>query len=171
MQQTLDSQYIYLDGEAERKHLIHAIMATRAELRQIIQQTPTHQQRRRVPDCKYTLVGLVAHLNFVDDMTFLVFRLARSHIRPAASRSALRGANRIAVAWISRQPMESLLKHMDANEERIVDTILTLPIDDFSKSVFDPRTGEFTTLEKAMQDFWLSHWLSHIDRWVRAAAL
>jgi hypothetical protein len=162
MRQQLDAKYIYLDGQQERRELIRRIVAVRHAVRDHV---------RTIPEAEWytpryhgwTLAGTLAHLNFSDNMSLLTIKLAMMNLRPATSSQMLQRVNNWTARFFRKRLVKVSLHSIGMNQQRIVDFIMGLSMDKFTTRVWDPRQQEFTTIEKALQDFLLYHWQGHLD--------
>lgn len=158
----MELPYIYLDGPKEREQLIEQIRAVRQEMRDLVKTIPEAEwYEPRYHD--WTLAALLGHLNFMDNIWMLVLRAGLLGIHPSVSDSFVNQMNQFMTRVFSKRLVPASLKSIDKNEERIADLIQTLPVSQFTKSVYSPQDNGYITVERALQRFFLFHWQEHLN--------
>ncbi|MFW5748443.1 MAG: DinB family protein [Chloroflexota bacterium] len=161
MNEPLESTIIYLDGPAERRQVVRQISALRQHMREFTASIPSEQWYEPRYD-GLTLAAILGHLNFSDNMGLMLLKMAQLGLRPATSERMLKRVNRLTIFLFRRRLIQASLQGMAHNQNRIIDYVLSLPIDQMSKSVWNPARQHFTTIEKGLQEFFIHHWQHHL---------
>lgn len=151
----------YLDGKAERIALIEDIRDVRQTVIDYAQDTP--QERWYEPRFHgWTLAAMLSHLHNVDNAALLQMKLALVGIPFSVSLPMLNRINDAAARFFRARLVPTTINDIRKNEKRIVDFILYLPMDRFTREVKYPPTGEMMTIERAVQQYFLFHWQDHL---------
>jgi hypothetical protein len=59
--------------------------------------------------------------------------------------------------------MDTTIRSIQKNEQRIGHFILRIPVDRFAREVYSPVWQTFLTVEQGMQEFFLFHWQDHLQ--------
>jgi hypothetical protein len=159
----MDSRtYVYLDSEQEREQLIREIRQVRAAVLQIVDIVP--QSEWYTPRYHgWSLAAMLGHLNTADQCALLLIQAALLGIRPPVHMPTVHRAN----AWMSRvyraRRVDTSRQSISKTEARIAAFIRRLPVSQFSKSVYYPPFEQYTTVEKALQDYFIYHWQEHLQ--------
>lgn len=157
----MNGDYIFLDGKVEREQLLRTIHRTREEVVQIIRSIP--EDEWYTPRYHgWTPAAMVAHLNTVDTLSLYLIKLALLGFTPTMSTATLNRLNDFMARVFARRVMATSLESVEKNETRIADFITHLPMDKFSKRVFNPGDQKYLTIEQAIQAFFLHHWQTHL---------
>ncbi len=162
--------YRYLDGDTERHALIADIRRVRQAVLQIAESTP--EARRFEP--RYhgvSLAGLLAHLYLMDRLAFWTLQWALLGIRPPLPMDFVRVVNDAAERVFQQRVIETTIRGIMAQEKRITDFIRHLPMDRFTREVYDPTSEAYLTVERAVQVFFLFHWQEHLAEMQRAEGI
>lgn len=157
------TRYIFLDGQPERQLLLTQIAQTHQEvldyltaLPQDTWYTPRYYQQRWTP------AAMLAHLNMVDTLSLWLIKLSLLNVTLPISTPVLNRMNDTMANVFSKRVMETSIKSVSKNEARIADFITHLPMNKFSKRVFNPAPQQFMTVEQAVQALFLHHWQGHL---------
>ena len=149
----------YLDGDQERRDLVADIRRVRRAVIQMAENMP--DERRYEPRYQgLTLAALLAHLHVSDRMTMIGIQLALFGLPPFHVR-VLDPFNELTARLFKHRVIESTLGDIRRNERHIADFILSLPIEKFSKPVYDPEHDVTLTVEQTLQESFLFHWQEH----------
>ncbi len=151
----------YLDGEAERRALVEDIQWVRQVVLDIAQSVP--QDRWYEPRYHgWTLAAMLAHLHNSDNLALLLIKVSLLGFRPAVSEATLNWINNRTAHYFRKRLIPTTLVDIRKNEKTITDFIVRLPMDKFTKLVYHPTIGEYLTVERAMQEYFLNHWHLHL---------
>jgi hypothetical protein len=155
-------EYRFLDTEADRTALIEDISRTRRDLLNLVNLVP----KERWYEPRYhgwSLAAMLAHLQLHDRLLMWNISLALIGIQVPIPRQYLNGFNEAMANIFRRRVVETTVRGLENNESHITDFIMRLPLDKFSKRVFDPATQKTLTVEQALQKFFLHHWQEHLQ--------
>jgi hypothetical protein len=153
--------YRYLDGDLERQKLVDDIRRVRESVVQIVNSIP--EERHYEPRYHgWTLAALLTHLHLIDMFSIWAIQLALLGIRPPVPLSVLSAINNVTARLFKKRITTATLRGIQARERRISELILTLPMDKFSKTVYDPTIEAYITVERALQVCFLFHWQEHL---------
>lgn len=162
--------YIYLDDDRDRRKFIQQLAATRYEMRRITRIVPENQWYAPRYD-GLSLAGTLGHLNFSDNMALLLLNMALVGLRPAPSSKALARVKGLTRRLFQKRLIASSLDSMDRNQERIITFVDNLPVDRFSRSVWNPARQQMTTVERGLQEMLLHHWQHHLAQIIAAEGI
>jgi hypothetical protein len=154
--------YRYLDGEAERIALIEDIQKVRREVLQIASFVPPDQQF----EPRYhgwSLAAMLGHLQLMDNLLMWAIELGIIGIRIPIPLSLLNQFNDRMAGVYRQRVIATTIQGIHKKEPAIEAFILRLPVDKFSKLVYDPALEVTLTVEQAVQEFFLYHWRDHLD--------
>lgn len=153
--------YRYLDGEPDRRELLADIHRVRGSVIQIAQSVP--EKRRYEPRYHgWSLGALLAHLYTSDRLAFWAIEWALVGIRPPVPSPLLHQFNAFTARLFQKRLIETTIRGIRGQEKRIDDFILRLPLDKFTRQVWDTGTGQYLTVERAVQVAFLFHWQEHL---------
>jgi len=162
MDSGLHRDFRYLDTDADRQELVADIRRVRQSVIQTAESVP--QDRHYEPRYHgWSLAALLTHLNTIDSLALIEIKLSLLGIRPAIPLSTLNWFNDSTARLFQRRVVATTLHGMQGNEKRIVDLILTLPMDRFTREVYHPPSGCYLTVERALQQYYLFHWQEHLQ--------
>jgi hypothetical protein len=153
--------YIYLDGERERRQLILEIGKVRRAVLHVVENVPEsgwYEPRYH----GWSLAAMLGHLNLIDNVSLFFIRSALVGFRFRMSKRTVNRLNHFTIRLFQKRVVAASIKSIEHNEKVITDLILKLPMDRFSRQVFNPETQEFTTVERNLQDRFLFHWHGHL---------
>ena len=154
--------YRFLDGEAERRALIEDIKQVRREVFKMAELVP----KEKYYEPRYhgwSLGAMLGHLQLMDNLLMWMTELAVVGIPLPIPLSLLNAFNDSMAQIYRRRVVESTLRGMQKKEHGIEDFILRMPVDKFSKTVYDPALEKSLTVEQAVQEFFLYHWRDHLE--------
>lgn len=163
-------QFRFLDTDADRAQLIADIQRTRRAVISIAEAIPPEQHA--LPQYHgWSLAALLAHLHFTDGFALTRLRLALVGIQLPLTHSGQNAINDLNALLMQRRVVETTVREIRLHEPRVVDFIMTLPLDRFSRPVYHPQTGSSVTIERALQLYFLFHWQEHLDTLRRGAGV
>jgi hypothetical protein len=154
--------YRFLDGEAERLALIEDIKQVRREVFKFVDLVP----KEKYYEPRYhgwSLAAMLGHLQLMDNLNMWLIEVAVVGIPLPIPLSLLNTFNDGMAQIYRRRLIETTLRGMQKKERGIEDFILRMPVDKFSKTVFDPALEKSLTVEQAVQEFFLYHWRDHLE--------
>lgn len=155
------SQYVFLDDEPDRKQFLATVHDVRQRVREIVHHVPESQWY--APRYHgWTLAAMLSHLNLTDNVGMLAIKAALLGICPSVSEHMRDRFNQWTATLFRKRLVPSSLRSMDRNEQNLAKFVLPLPVDKFSRSVYVPPVGIYTTIERAIQIFFLFHWQEHL---------
>jgi hypothetical protein len=146
--------YRYLDGDAERRELV-------ADVEQIAMAVP--ENRRFEP--RYhglSLAALLAHLHFSDRIALWGIQMALLGLRPPVPMALVNVLNGLTARLFVKRVPDATIRGIRAHEKRVADFILRLPMDRYTRQVYDPTSESYLTVERALQVAFLFHWQEHL---------
>ncbi|MCU0499169.1 MAG: hypothetical protein MUF87_17590 [Anaerolineae bacterium] len=153
--------YIYLDGDEERQQLIGQIAKVRLDVLRVVENVPA--------DLWYTpryhnwsLGAMLGHLNLADRLSLWLIQAALLRIRPRIPLSLVNQANDFMANVYRNRLIDASKRDMQRNEKRITTLIQHLPEDKLALGVYHPALGIETTVERALQDLYVYHWIEHL---------
>lgn len=153
--------YIYLDGETEREQLISEIHKARLAVRRLIDTVPEeHWYEPRYHG--WSLAAMLGHLNLTDNIALFLIRAALVGFRFRMGPGTVERVNNISASMFRRRLISVSIKSMKRNEDTIAAFIRDLPINQFTREVFNQESQQFTTVERYLQDRFLFHWRAHL---------
>jgi hypothetical protein len=156
------SEYIYLDTDAERQHLVEEIIRVRRATLQVVDVVPV-ALRYEPRYHGWSLAAMLAHLHNSDNLTLLLMQLGLLGIRLPISRAMNDRFNNFAARIFRQRLIETTIKDIQRNEKCIVDFIIHLPMNKFTRQVYHPDQQITLTIERAVQAFFLHHWQLHLQ--------
>ena len=162
MDSEVSREFRYLDSDAERQDLVADIRHVRQSVIQMAESVPPE----RAYEPRYhgwSLAALLAHLNTIDNFALFAIKLSLLGIRPPLSPNLLDQFNDFTAHLFHRRIVATTIREMKTNEARIIDFIMTLPMDRFSREVYHPPSQSYLTVEKALQQYFLFHWQEHLQ--------
>jgi hypothetical protein len=158
----MDSRnYIYLDSMEDRQGLVAEVKRVRAAVLSVADVVP--ESEWYTPRYhNWSLGAMLGHLTSMDGITLLLIQSALLNIRPPVPMSIVNRLNNWMAGVYQNRLVEGSKKSAMKNEARICDFIMRLPIHQMSKSVYYSPFEQYTTVEKALQDFYVYHWLEHL---------
>jgi hypothetical protein len=161
MSEQLSRNYIFLDTEVERQHLIDDIASVRRAVLQMVDTVPEslwYEPRYH----GWSLAAMLAHLHLSDNLTLLTIQLALVNIRFPIPANLWDGFNDVTARIFRQRLVPTTVRGIIHNEPRIADFIQRLPVGKFSKPVYDPPLSKYLTVEQALQEFFVYHWHGHL---------
>jgi hypothetical protein len=154
--------YRYLDSDADRQALIDDMHRIRLEMLKIAYQVP--QDQRYVPRYHgWSLAAMLGHLQLMDKLLLWNVQAALIGVRVPISLSTLNRFNDFMARVYRARVLETTIKGIERNEKQLTEFVRRLPIDKFTKLVFDPALQVNLTVEQAVQEFFYFHWFDHLQ--------
>ncbi len=153
--------YLFLDGENERQRLIVQIGQVREEVLNHLRSLPEaewYEPRYH----GWSPAAMIAHLNTIDSLSLWHIKLSLMNIKTQFPASMIHSFNDLVAKVFRNRVMATSMKSVPKNEARIADFITHLPMDKFSKQVFEPTSQRILTVEQAIQHYFLHHWQTHL---------
>lgn len=152
--------YRYLDSEQDRRQLVEDIYYIRQAVLQMVETLPA--DRRYEPRYHGWSPGaMLMHLHLIDSLSLWGIQLALVGIHPPVSLAMLNRFNDLTARIFKTRLVETTMRGIRRQERRIAELILTLPLDKYSKAIYDPTSEGYTTVERALQSAFLFHWQEH----------
>lgn len=165
-----NSKYIFLDGELERKQLVEQIQRVRESVIKYAESVPEADWYK--PHYHgWSLAGMIAHLNLMDNLNLLWVKMALIGIRFPIPKGLIDGLNTTMSDVFKKRVLTTSLKSVPKNGERIAKFIQDLPLNRLSREVYQPKLGKYLTIEQALQSFFLHHWEEHLQTLLVKAGL
>ena len=151
-----DRKFRYLDDDSDRIELLADIRRTR---RAIV------EKAERLPEAEcyapryygWTMGALLVELYLNDRLTMAGIQLALLRVPPLRF-NLLAPFNQLTASLFSHRRVELTLRAIRRYERCIADLVLGLPVDRFSKPVYDPAHRALLTVEQTIQEGFLFHW-------------
>lgn len=157
-----DQAMRYLDGDAERHALIADIYKVRQEVIEFAEDVP--QAQWYVPRYHgWSLAAMLTHLYLMDHLALIQIKLALLGFPLSVSSATLDRFNDLTSHLFQRRVVATTTQSMLKHQRKIDDFILRLPMDQFTKSIYYPPTGQKMTVEHAIQQYFLFHWRDHLQ--------
>lgn len=151
---------LYLDTPQDRQEVLKRVKLVRDAVNIVVQQvsqadwyTPRYHG--------WSVAVMLAHLNWVDRLALITLKAALLNIKPRVGMASVDRMNDFSARWFAQRTVESSRHTMQKNVTRISDFVTYLPMDKLSKAVFYPLHNEYTTVEKALQHYFIGHWVYH----------
>jgi hypothetical protein len=106
---------------------------------------------------------MLGHLNFTDNRCMFFVKAALVGFRPAMGIRTVNRLNNLTSGLFRKRLVSASVRGIEHNQAIITNLIGELPIDKFSAQVYSPYVESYTTVEKAIQDFFVYHWQEHIQ--------
>jgi hypothetical protein len=155
-------QYRFLDGATEREALIEDIHRVRQEVFKIAALVPADKQH----EPRYhgwSLAAMLAHLQLMDRLLLWLIQSSLLGIRLPIPLVLLNRFNDTMAGVYKGRVVDTTINGIRRYEITLADFIRRLPIDKFSKIVYDPALETNLTVEQALQEFFLFHWEDHLQ--------
>jgi len=162
MSSEIHRPYRFLDTETDRE----ALVADIRHVRRVVLQRVDYVPRDKWYEPRYhnwTPAAMLGHLHLMDNFLLYWTQLALVGIRPRISPAMRDGFNDLMAAVFKKRRMETTIKGIQMNEQRICDFILRLPMSGYSKPVFSPVWQTYLTVEQGLQEFFFYHWHDHLQ--------
>lgn len=154
--------YRFLDTEADRQALIDDIRRVRREVLTLARQTP--EARWYEPRYHgWSLAAMLGHLQLMDALSLRLIQLALVGIRLPISEGTLNAFNDVMARVFRSRLVTTTIQGLERSEQRLADFIMRLPMDRFSRMVYDPAISAYLTVEQAVQELFLYHWQDHLE--------
>lgn len=154
--------YLYLDSTEDRERLIAEIKRVRAAVLRVTESVP--EADWYTPRYHgWSLAAMLGHLNTMDNITLLLIQMALLSIRPPVPMQMVNMLNNGMAKVYQNRLVPASRQSALKNEARIAAFILRLPVEKFSKEVYYSPGEQYTTVEKALQDFYVYHWQEHLN--------
>lgn len=162
--------YRYLDSESDRRALIGDMHYVREAVIHVAQSVPENRRYEpRYPDG--SLGALLAHLYASDRLWLWSLQWGLVGLRPPVPSPLLTGLNRLGARVFQKRLTTTTIRGIRRQERRIDEFVLRLPIDKFTRQVWDPGSGQYVTVERALQIAFLFHWQEHLTALHRAEGI
>ncbi len=140
MDSEVSRDFRYLDTEGDRQELAADIRRVRQSVIQLAESVP--QDQIYVPRYHgWTLAALIAHLHTIDNVALFGIKLALLDIRAPISSSALDAFNDVTARLFQNRVLETTIRGINQNENRIIDFIMTLPLERYSRTSITRRAA------------------------------
>lgn len=154
--------YRFLDSEEDRRQLVEDIRRVRLDVQRMV---------NLVPDAKWyepryhgwSLAAMLGHLQLMDTLSLRAMQLALLRLRLPLPETALNRFNDLTSGVFKRRLVSTTIRGIQRDEKRIIEFVMRLPMERFTRTVHHPALGTYLTLEQAMQEFFYYHWLGHLQ--------
>lgn len=161
MTKDIKREYRFLDGEADRQALVEDIRRVRREVLRLADLVP--EARWYEPRYHgWSLAAMLGHLHLSDNLTILNIQMGLIGLTVPVSSGVWNRMNAFTARVFKGRIVETTVRGIQKNEARIAKFILQLPVDKFSRRVYDPPIDRYLTVEQAVQEFFLFHWQDHL---------
>jgi hypothetical protein len=153
--------YRYLDSEDDRRVLIADIRQVRSDMLRMLEIVP----KDKWYEPRYhgiSLAAMLGHLQLMDSLTLWMMQLALIGVRLPGSVGLVNRFNGVMGRVFRQRVIETTVKGIQAKEAALVAFVEKLPVEQFSKLVYDPAIEQYLTIEQAVQEFFLFHWREHL---------
>jgi hypothetical protein len=152
----------YLDSDADRRELVADVQAVRAAVIGRILALPA--AAHHVPRYHgWSPAAMLTHLHLIDSLARIQITFGLIGIAPPIPMRLIDPMNDAFSRWMRARVVSSTVRSLGTGEKAIVRLILTLPMSRFSRRVFYPALGEYLTIERALQAYFVYHWRSHLE--------
>ena len=162
MDTEVSRDFRYLDTEGDRQEFAADIRRVRQSVIQLAESVP----QDRIYEPRYhgwSLAALMAHLHTIDNLALFGIKLALLGIQVPISSGALNAFNDTTARLFQNRVLATTIRGINQNENRIINFIMTLPLERFSRTIYHPQGDEYLTVEKALQQYFLFHWQEHLQ--------
>jgi hypothetical protein len=163
-------EFRFLDTEEERKELLEDIRRVRLAVVEMAEAVPADRQF----EPRYhgwSLAAMLAHLHLMDHLAMWQIKLALLNIAPVVSMELLNGWNDVCARVFRRRIVATTIRGIQKHQAQIVDMVLSLPLDRFSKQLYYPPLGSYLTIERGIQAYYLFHWHEHLTTMQKAEGI
>lgn len=155
-------EYRFLDTQEDRAALIADIRQIRQEMIAFAKTIPADQWY--TPRYHgWSLAAMLGHLQMMDTLSLWLVQMGALGIALPLSESLLNSFNDFMSRVFKQRVVETTFKGLDKTERKIIDYIQRLPMDRYSKLVYDPAISQYLTVEQAIQELFLYHWRDHFE--------
>jgi hypothetical protein len=151
-----DRKYRFLDDDQDRIEMLADIRRTRRAVIDMAEHLPP-LDRYTPRYYGWTMAAVLTELYLSDRLTMAGIELALLRIPPLRF-NLLAPFNRLTASLFQHRSVELTLRAIRRYERCIADLVLSLPIDKFSRPVYDPAHRVVVTVEQTMQEGFLFHW-------------
>ena len=162
MSKDVKREYRFLDSDDDRQALIADLRRVRREVINLARQMP--EARWYEPRYHgWSLAAMLGHLQMMDALSLRLIQLALVGIRIPVSEETLNAFNDVMARVFRKRVVTTTLRGLEQGEDRLADFIMRLPMDRFSRMVYDPAISAYLTVEQAVQELFLYHWQDHLQ--------
>jgi hypothetical protein len=162
MASELERHYRFLDSEEDRRALIADIQQVRLDVFKVAALVP--KEKHFEPRYHgWSLAAMLGHLQLMDNLLLWLVELGILGVRLPIPLSMLNLFNDQMAGVYRGRLVETTIRGIEKKERGIEKFIQHIPVDKFSKMVFDPALQTDLTVEQALQEFFVYHWRDHLD--------
>jgi hypothetical protein len=154
--------YRFLDNQEDREDLIADIRRVRRLVLHAVNDLP-HDKWYEPRYHNWTPAAMLGHLHLMDNVLLYLTQMALVGIRPRISAGMRDHFNDRTAGIFKNRLVDTTIKSIQKNEQRIGDFILRVPVERFTREVYSPVWQTFLTVEQGMQEFFLYHWQDHLQ--------
>ncbi|NDJ60849.1 MAG: DinB family protein [Chloroflexi bacterium] len=150
----------FLDTEQDRQTLLADMRRVRRAVVELAEGLPGD----RVYAPRYhgwSPAAMLAHLHFTDNISLIAVKLALLGLQPKVSKASWNRVNNITTRVFQRRLLATTITEIKANEARIGEFILQVPLERFTRTFYYPPAEKQLTVEQALQVLFLFHWQEH----------
>lgn len=154
--------FAFLDDKPDRQQFLAEVRQSRQAVLDVIQRVPQAQWY----EPRYhgwSLGAMIGHLNLADNLGLLQIKAGLVGIRFKVSMSGVDRLNGVTANLFQKRVVESSIKSMERNQQRIADFVMQLPVSKFSTQIYYPPLAQSVTVEQAIQLYFLFHWQHHLQ--------
>ncbi len=158
----INRTYRFLDTQDDREDLVADIH----HVRRVVLQTVDDVPREKWYEPRYhnwTPAAMLAHLHLMDNVLHYLTQMALVGIHPRISEGTRDGFNDLMARVFKNRLMETTIRGIQQNEQRVCDFILRVPMERFTRQVYSPVWQTYLTVEQGLQEFFLFHWQDHLQ--------
>ncbi len=154
--------YRYLDTLEDRQQLAQDVAQVRAAVLAVVDQIPEYEHY--LPRYHgWSPAAMLGHLNTVDNLARWQIQAALLGIHPRVSMGLINRMNGLMAKVYRTRLVTTSTRNIQRNERRIIDLIMRLPMQQYSKSVYYAPFEMYTTVERVLQDYFVYHWQEHLQ--------
>lgn len=162
MSEAPQRSYRFLDTETDRQELVDDIRRARQAVLKIAQSVPEAQWYEPRYHT-WSLAAMLGHLHMLDRLSMFQIQMAMLGINVPISQGMLNAFNDMMSKIFRQRVLQTTIKSIERNEANITRFILAVPIQRFTKTLYDPAIAANITVEQSIQEYFLFHWQGHLQ--------
>jgi hypothetical protein len=159
----MEGQFLFLDGDLERRQLIGQVKNARNTLLSLAKQVPeAHYYTPRYDGHSLTVV--LARLQAFDTGALWLVKAASNGYSVRPSPGLIGFIDSLISSLTRRRLVDVTIKGIREKEAEICEFIRSVPIDSLSNDVLHPGKKDPYTVEQALQVYFVHYWQDQIQR-------
>lgn len=163
----MEGQFLFLDGELERRQLIGQVQNIRNALLSLAKQIPEKHYYTPRYDGQ-SLAVMLARLQAFDTGALWLVKAASNGYSVRPPENLIATADSLIRSLARRRIVDVTIKGIRRKEVEICDFIRSVPLDVLSRDVLHPGKKEPYTVEQAMQVYFVHHWQEQLKQMQQA---